>query len=87
MATQTSNEPATAPGTPARKSRKGWWVVVGVAAVVALVVLAGGALVSGVLATSGRGGVFNRPEGERPNFQIVPAARSCPRLRRMCAAS
>lgn len=74
MATQTSNEPTTAPGTPAEKSHKGWWVVVGVAAVVAAVVLAGGALVSGVLATSGRGGLFNRPEGERPNFQIVPAA-------------
>jgi hypothetical protein len=74
MGTQTSNEPTTAPGTPARKSRKAWWVIVGVAAVVALVVLAGGALVSGVLATSGRGGLFNRPEGERPNFQIVPAA-------------
>jgi hypothetical protein len=74
MATQTSNEPTTAPGTPARKRRKDWWVVVGVAATVALVVLVGGALVSGVLATSGRGGLFNRPEGERPNFQIVPAA-------------
>ncbi len=59
METQTSNEPTTAPGTPAKKSRKGWWVVVGVAAVVALVVLVGGALVSGVLATSGRGGLFN----------------------------
>lgn len=74
MGAQTSNEPTTAPSTPAKKSRKGWWVVVGVAAVVAVVVLIGGALVSGVLATSGRGGLFERPEGERPNFQIVPAA-------------
>ncbi len=74
MGTQTSNEPTLAPSTPARQSRKDWWVVVGVAAVVALVVLVGGALVSGVMATSGRGGLFNRPEGERPNFQIVPAA-------------
>ncbi len=73
MGTQTSNEPTMASDTPARKSRKGWWIVVGVAAVVAAVVLVGGALVSGVLATSGRGGLFNRPEGERPNFQIVPA--------------
>ncbi len=74
MGTQTSNEPTAAAGTPARKSRKGWWIVVGVAAVVAAVVFVAGALVSGVLATSGRGGLFNRPEGERPNFQIVPAA-------------
>jgi len=74
MGTQTSNEPTAAPGTPAKKSRKAWWLVVGVAAVVAVVVLVGGALVSGVLAASGRGGLFDRPEGERPNFQIVPAA-------------
>jgi hypothetical protein len=73
MGTQTSNEPTT-PAIPTRRSRRGWWVVVGVATVVAAVVLAGGALVSGVLATSGRGGLFNRPEGDRPNFQIVPAA-------------
>jgi hypothetical protein len=74
MGTQASHEPALAPGTPARKSRKDWWVVVGVAAIVAGAVLVGGALVSGVLAASGRGGLFNRPEGDRPNFQIVPAA-------------
>lgn len=74
MGTQASNEPTMAAGTPTRKSRKGWWVIVGVAAVVAAVVVVGGALVSGVLATSGRGGLFNRPAGERPNFQIVPAA-------------
>ena len=49
-------------------------MVIGIAAVVALAVLVGGALVSGVMATSGRGGLFNRPEGTRPNFQIVPAA-------------
>ncbi len=74
MGTQASNEPTMAPGAPAKKSRKGWWVVVGVAAVVAAVVLVGGALVSGLLATSGRGGLFDRREGDRPNFQIVPAA-------------
>jgi hypothetical protein len=74
MGTQTSNEPTTTTAPPTKQSRKGWWVVAGVATVVAAVVLAGGALVSGVLATSGRGGLFNRPEGDRPNFQIVPAA-------------
>jgi hypothetical protein len=50
------------------------WIVGGVAAVVAFVVLVSGALVSGILATSGRGGLFNRPAGERPEFQIVPAS-------------
>ncbi len=74
METQTSNGPAAASPAPAVKKRKEWLVTAGVAAVVALAVLVGGALVSGVLATSGRGGLFNRPEGERPNFQIVPAA-------------
>ncbi len=73
METQTSNGPAAAPAQAAKK-RKEWLVTAGVAAVVALAVFVGGALVSGVLATSGRGGLFNRPEGERPNFQIVPAA-------------
>jgi len=73
METKTSSG-STTPDAPAKKSRKGWWLVIGTAAVVALAVLIGGALVSGVLATSGRGGLFNRPEGERPNFQIVPAA-------------
>ncbi|HTP10993.1 MAG TPA: hypothetical protein VMP08_22215 [Anaerolineae bacterium] len=71
MGTQTSTEPTT---TSAKAGRKGW-VVVGVTAVItAAMVLIGGALVSGVLATSGRGGLFNREPGERPNFQIVPAA-------------
>ena len=74
MGTQTSTELATAATAPAKKSRKDWWLVIGIAAVVAAAVLIGGAFVSGVLATSGRGGLFNRPEGERPNFQIVPAA-------------
>src|SRR5512139_2697727 len=71
MGTPTANEPT---GTLAKKNRKGW-VVVGVTAVItALVILIGGALASGVLATSGRGGLFNRQPGERPSFQIVPAA-------------
>ncbi len=71
MGIQTANESTT---VPTRSRRKGW-VVVGVTAVItALVVLIGGALVSGVLATSGRGGLFNREPGERPNFQIVSAA-------------
>ncbi len=74
MGIQTSNEPVPAPAAPAKKSQKGWWLVVGIAAVVALAVFVGGALVSGVMATSGRGGLFERPEGQRPNFQIVPAA-------------
>ena len=73
MGTQTSNESTSAPAAAAKKSQKGWWLVVGVAAVVALAVVVGGAFVSGVLATSGRGGLFDRPPGERPNFQIVPA--------------
>lgn len=68
-------QPVTAPAaSPATKSRRGWWVVVGTAAVVALAMVIGGAFVSGVLATSGRGGLFNRPGGERPQFQIVPAS-------------
>ncbi len=74
MGTQSSNEPTITSDAPVNKGRTGWWLAVGVAAVVALAVLIGGALVSGVLATSGRGGLLDRPEGERPNFQIVPAA-------------
>jgi len=71
MGTSTSNEPTTA----ATKNRRKGWVVVGVTAVItALVVLIGGALASSVLATSGRGGLFDREPGERPSFQIVPAA-------------
>jgi hypothetical protein len=71
MGTQASHEPTTA----ATKNRRKGWVVVGVTAVItALVVLIGGALTSGVLATSGRSGLFNREPGERPSFQIVPAA-------------
>jgi hypothetical protein len=71
MGTQTATEPTA---TLAKKSRKGWMVVGVTAVITALVVLIGGALMSGVLATSGRGGLFNRQPGERPNFQIVPAA-------------
>jgi len=74
MGTQLSNEPTPTPKASAKNSRKEWAVVIGVAAVVALAVFIGGALVSGVMATSGRGGLFNRGPGERPNFQIVPAA-------------
>ena len=74
MGIPTSTASTSEPAPAAKKGRQGWWLVVGIAAVVALTMLIGGALVSGVLATSGRGGLFNRPEGERPNFQIVPAA-------------
>ncbi len=74
MGIQTSNESAPVPAASAKKSQKGWWLVVGIAAVVALAVFVGGALVSGVMATSGRGGLFERPAGQRPNFQIAPAA-------------
>ena len=74
MGTPLSSEATSAPKAQARNSRKEWAVVSGVAAVVALVVFVGGALVSGVMATSGRGGLFNRGPGERPNFQITPAA-------------
>jgi len=71
MGIPTSNEPKAA----ATKNRRKGWVVVGVtAAITALVILIGGALASGVLATSGRGGLFNRRPGERPSFQIVTAA-------------
>jgi hypothetical protein len=42
--------------------------------IAALVVLIGGALAPGVLATSGQGGLFDRQPGARPSFQIVPAA-------------
>ena len=73
MGSQTPTE-LTPPNVPASKNRKGWWVTAGVAVVVALAVLVGGALVSGVMATSGRGGLFNRGPGERPTFQIAPAA-------------
>jgi len=71
MGTQTSNEPTTT----ATKNRRKGWAVVGVTAVItALVVLIGGALASGALATSGRGGLFDREPGERPSFQVVSAA-------------
>ncbi len=71
MGTQTSTEPIP---TTSGKKRPGWIVVVVTAAVTALVIVIGGALVSGVLATSGRGGLFGREPGERPQFQIVPSA-------------
>ncbi len=74
MSTQLSTESTPAPKVPAKNRRKEWTITIAVAAVVALVVFVGGALVSGVMATSGRGGLFNRPAGDRPNFQIVPAA-------------
>ncbi len=74
MSTQLSTESTPTPKAPVKNSRKEWAVAIGVAVVVALVVFVGGALVSGVMATSGRSGLFNRPAGDRPNFQIVPAA-------------
>jgi hypothetical protein len=74
MGSPLANESTPTPTTPVKNSRKEWAVVVGVAAVVALAVFVGGALVSGVMATSGRGGLFNREPGDRPNFQIAPAA-------------
>ena len=71
MGTQTPHESAA---TVTKKSRRGWVVVAVTAVITALVVVIGGALVSGVLATSGRSGLFDRQPSERPNFQMVPAA-------------
>jgi hypothetical protein len=75
MTTSTSNEPTSATNTPAKKTRSGWLIVGGVAALVAVLVFAGGALVVGRFsAPSGEGDggrVFGG--GARPEFQIQPA--------------
>ncbi len=70
MGTNSANNNSTA----LKKSRSGWLIVGGVAAVVALIVFLGGVFVSGAMATSGRSGLFNRQPGERPEFQIQPAS-------------
>ena len=75
MTTSTSNEPATATSTPAKKSRSGWIIAGGVAALVALLVFAGGVLAVGRLSAPGGEGDGQRAfgGGARPEFQIQPA--------------
>ena len=73
MARETSKEVTSSANTPAKKGRSGVWIVAGVAAVVALLVFAGGALAVGRLSAPSREGEGDRPFGERPQFQIEPA--------------
>src|SRR5512137_519983 len=69
----TTQDAPTQQSAPAKKGRGSIWIVGGVAAVVALLVFVGGAVTSGALSATGRGGLFDRPAGERPAFQIEPA--------------
>lgn len=73
METQTSNESTATSNTPAQKGRSGIWIVGGVAALVALLVFAGGALAVGRFSAPSRGGEGDRAFGARPEFQIEPA--------------
>ena len=74
METETSNNKAeAAQAVPAIKSRRSWWIVGGVAALVALIVFAGGAFAAGRLSTPGRGSEGEGFFRQRPDFQIVPA--------------
>jgi hypothetical protein len=69
----TSNEVTSSPNTLAKKSRSGIWIVGGVATLVALLVVAGGALAVGRLSAPSREGEGDRAFGPRPEFQIEPA--------------
>ncbi len=68
MTTQNVSVPQAA---PPKRSRSSVWIVGGVAALVALIVFAGGAFAAGRLSASPQGG--DRPFGSRLDFQIVPA--------------
>ena len=72
MTTSTSNEPATT-SAPAKKRRSGWLIVGGVAALVAVLVFAGGVLAVGRLSAPSGEGNGERAFGGRPEFQIQPA--------------
>jgi hypothetical protein len=71
METKTTvSEPVT---LPAKRSRKGWWVVGIVAAVTAALVLVGGVVVAGRLSAPSQEGRGEGFLGQRLNFQIAAA--------------
>ena len=75
METKTANDQPLLPQqTPARKSPGGWWIVGGVAVIVAALVFAGGAFAANQLSAPPREGEFGRFGGQRPQFQMIPAA-------------
>jgi hypothetical protein len=69
METQTTDNQAA----PAKKSRRGWWVVGITAIVTAALVVAGGAVAAGFLSSPGREGRGEGGFGQRPNFQLEAA--------------
>lgn len=73
METRTTQDQAV-PTQPAsaRKPRGGWWIVGGVAALVAAIVFVGGVFATNRLSTPSREEEFGR-FGQRPQFQMVPA--------------
>jgi len=69
METQTTDNKAA----PAKKSRRGGWVVGITAVVTVALVVAGGAVAAGFLSSRGREGRGEGGFGQRPNFQIEAA--------------
>ncbi len=73
METKPTDDKATTPSQAStRKGLRGWWIVGGVAVIVAALVFAGGVLAANRLSTPSREGEFGRFE-QRPQFQIEPA--------------
>ncbi len=79
METQTTDNKTA----PAKKSRRGWWVVGITAAITAALVVAGGAVAAGFLSSPGREGRGEGGFGQRPNFQTGGGQRTADDITRI----
>jgi len=73
METKTTDEKAVTPlQASARKGLRGWWIVAGIAVIVAALVFVGGVFAANRLSAPSREGGFDRFR-QRPQFQMTPA--------------